>query len=96
MSNDELQEIWVLLEKFAPSSCLLNYQEYQQVVSLVRNDKARPFFTVKTFAKLSCGSSVVNIANLFNYVARKTWFSRTKIELLMHDISGDGYLTEMV
>lgn len=96
MSNDDLQEVWVLLENSAPSSSLLNYQEYQQVVLLVRNEKARKFFTLNLFAKLSNGSSVVNIANLFNYIARKTWFSRTKVELMMHDISEGGYLTEMV
>lgn len=96
MTNNELQEIWILLENAAPFPNLLNYESYLQVASLVDNEKAKKIFSPNTFAKLSFGSTVVNIANLFNFIARKTWFSRTKIELMMHDVSKEGFLTEMV
>lgn len=96
MTNDELQKLWDQLERLAPSSGLLNYDDFQKVSSSFEGFKAKEFFTVKIFAKLSFGSTVVNIANLFNFIARKTWFSRTKIKLMEHDITEDGYLTEMV
>lgn len=95
LTNNELQELWDQLEKLSPSG-VLNYDDFQKVSSQLKNDKTKEFLTAKIFAKLSFGSAVVNIANLFNFIARKTWFSMTKIKLMEHDITEDGYLTEVV
>lgn len=110
MTHSELQELWVILEKSVgttsdsvstpanqsiPVEHTFDYDDFTRIANLLdSSSKARRYFTAKTFAKLTRGSTQISVVSLFNFIVRKEWFLQTKVALSLYDVSGSGFLTE--
>jgi Ca2+-binding EF-hand superfamily protein len=102
LHNEELQELWVLLEKSVPQASepgepqTMDYSDFKRIGALLGNSKAKRYVTPVMFAKLLDGNRKgrVSILNFFNYVMRKVWLQQTKIALSLYDATGNGYLRE--
>ncbi|ELT91219.1 hypothetical protein CAPTEDRAFT_161182 [Capitella teleta] len=100
LDNDELQGLWLLLDKHhtAPSvgeEQMINYEDFLKVASEA-GAKCRPFFTASVFAKLLQTDPYgrISIMQFFNYVMRKVWLQQTRIGLSLYDVAGLGFLKE--
>ena len=96
MTHNDLQELWVILEKSSESSHGdIDYDDFTRIANLLPpSSKARKYLTAKTFGKLTRGRTKLSIVILFNFIVRKEWFCQTKIALSLYDVSGQGFLTE--
>ncbi|KAH9400556.1 Serine/threonine-protein phosphatase 2A regulatory subunit B'' subunit gamma [Tyrophagus putrescentiae] len=102
IENDELQQLWALLEKSASQPLdiyreqKINYLEFKEIAqSFNSSSKIRSFFTPTVFARLSQGNSDgVAILTFFNYVLRKIWMQQARAALSLWDSSGNGTLYE--
>lgn len=100
LDNDELHELWNLLEKFqTPPSVgeeqMINYEGFLKV----RDEagvKCTNFFKAIIFAKLYQKDPYgrISIMQFFNYVMRKVWLHQTRIGLSLYDVAGQGFLRE--
>uniref|UniRef100_A0A914VDD5 Serine/threonine-protein phosphatase 2A regulatory subunit B'' subunit gamma n=1 Tax=Plectus sambesii TaxID=2011161 RepID=A0A914VDD5_9BILA len=100
LENNELKEIWALLETHHTTPVLDNekmigYEDFKKVATKVP-EKARQFFSATVFGKLQQRDPYgrVPIVTVFNYAMRKTWLRQSRIGLSLYDINGQGYLTE--
>ncbi|XP_031551039.1 serine/threonine-protein phosphatase 2A regulatory subunit B'' subunit gamma-like [Actinia tenebrosa] len=100
LDNEELQNLWFLLDKHHTPPVLgeeqmINYEDFLNVSSQA-GVKCRPFFTATVFSKLyqSDPFGRISIMQFFNYVMRKVWLHQTRIGLSLYDVAGQGYLKE--
>ncbi|MCL4165275.1 UNVERIFIED_CONTAM: hypothetical protein GTU68_051027, partial [Idotea baltica] len=101
LDNDELKELWILLEKYQSSPSLggddqmINYHDFLKVSELA-GEKCKQYFLPSTFCKLlqSDPYGRISVMNFFNYVMRKVWLHQTRIGLSLYDVAGQGYLRE--
>jgi len=100
LDNDELQNLWFLLDKNATKTVpgeeqMIDYKDFLKVKNLC-GPKCSVFFTPTIFIKLYQKDSQgrISILQFFNYVMRKVWLHQTRIGLSLYDISGKGYLRE--
>ena len=100
LDNDELQNLWFLLDKHytPPISCdeqMISYNDFLKVKESC-GPKCKEFFTALVFAKLYQRDpwGRISIMLFFNYVMRKVWLHQTRIGLSLYDIAGKGYLRE--
>ncbi|XP_033120249.1 serine/threonine-protein phosphatase 2A regulatory subunit B'' subunit gamma-like [Anneissia japonica] len=100
LDNEELQNLWFLLDKhhtppMVGEDQMVNYEDFLKV-SLEAGPKCKPFFTAMVFAKLLQNDPYgrISIMQFFNYVMRKVWLHQTRIGLSLYDVSGQGYLKE--
>ena len=100
LDNDELQNLWFLLDKnaslvVAGEDQMINYKDFLKVKSSF-GPKCNQYFTSKVFIKLYQNDpwGRISILQFFNYVMRKVWLHQTRIGLSLYDISGKGYLRE--
>ncbi|XP_066254772.1 serine/threonine-protein phosphatase 2A regulatory subunit B'' subunit gamma-like [Euwallacea similis] len=96
LDTNELNELWILLNKNESSETqLINYGDFQKVAQQAGN-KVKPYFKPSLFAKLQQGDPQgrISIISLFNYLMRKMWLDQTRVGLSVYDSTGQGYLTE--
>ncbi|XP_077996813.1 serine/threonine-protein phosphatase 2A regulatory subunit B'' subunit gamma-like [Glandiceps talaboti] len=100
LDNDELQNLWFLLDKhhtppLVGEDQMINYEDFLKVAEEA-GPKCRPFFTATVFAKLQQTDPYgrISIMQFFNYVMRKVWLHQTRIGLSLYDVAGQGYLKE--
>lgn len=100
LDNDELQNLWYLLDKNATQVVsgeeqMINYKDFMKVKELY-GPKCKQFFTPTIFIKLYQKDpwGRISILQFFNYVMRKVWLHQTRIGLSLYDISGKGFLRE--
>eukprot|EP00112_Aurelia_sp_Birch-Aquarium-sp1_P015360 Seg3398.4 transcript_id=Seg3398.4/GoldUCD/mRNA.D3Y31 product="Serine/threonine-protein phosphatase 2A regulatory subunit B'' subunit gamma" protein_id=Seg3398.4/GoldUCD/D3Y31 len=100
LDNDELHELWNLLEKHqTPPSVgdeqMINYEGFLKVRDEA-GEKSKHFFKPIIFAKLCQKDPYgrISIMQFFNYVMRKVWLHQTRIGLSLYDVAGQGYLRE--
>jgi len=100
LDNDELQNLWFLLDKnaslvVAGEDQMINYKDFLKVKKSF-GPKCDQYFTSKVFIKLYQNDpwGRISILQFFNYVMRKVWLHQTRIGLSLYDISGKGYLRE--
>ncbi|EDO46756.1 predicted protein [Nematostella vectensis] len=100
LDNDELQNLWFLLDKHHTPPVIvdeqmINYEDFLKVASQA-GSKCRPFFTSTVFSKLFHRDPYgrISIMQFFNYVMRKVWLHQTRIGLSLYDVAGQGYLKE--
>jgi len=100
LDNDELQNLWYLLEKHCTPPLIgddqmINYEDFL-LVAEEAGGKYRPFFTAVIFAKLLQNDPYgrISIMQFFNYVMRKVWLHQTRIGLSLYDGAGLGHLKE--
>ncbi|XP_071962016.1 serine/threonine-protein phosphatase 2A regulatory subunit B'' subunit gamma-like isoform X2 [Antedon mediterranea] len=100
LDNEELQNLWFLLDKhhtppMVGEDQMINYEDFLKV-SQEAGPKCKPFFTATVFAKLLQNDPYgrISIMQFFNYVMRKVWLHQTRIGLSLYDVSGQGYLKE--
>ncbi|RWS10828.1 serine/threonine-protein phosphatase 2A regulatory subunit B', partial [Dinothrombium tinctorium] len=97
LDNDQLQQLWVLLEKSVPvDNQTMDYSDFKRIASLLDSHEARKYFDPCVFAKLLNGNKEgrVSISDFFNYVMRKVWYQEKRIELSFYNVDGSGYLRE--
>src|SRR2546421_469953 len=51
IEHSELTELWVVLEKSVGESGDMDYRDFGRIARLVGSEKAKKYFTAKTFAK---------------------------------------------
>lgn len=58
----------------------------------------RPYFSSTVFAKLQEEDphGRISILHFFNYIMRKIWLKQTRIALSLYDVTGQGFLKEIV
>ncbi|KAL1233289.1 Serine/threonine-protein phosphatase 2A regulatory subunit B'' subunit gamma [Trichinella pseudospiralis] len=94
-----MQEIQKWMSSRSESSTvdptLINYEEFGQLRSLV-SEKAKVFFTARTFCRLlrSDPYGRIGVNELMQYIMRKTWIYQTRISLGQYDVTGLGWLME--
>ncbi|OQV16201.1 Serine/threonine-protein phosphatase 2A regulatory subunit B'' subunit gamma [Hypsibius exemplaris] len=105
LDNDEIQEVWNLLQKYAEESPsrpegkqYLSYGSYSEIRSQV-SVKIQAYLRPTIFLCLICnddpgGPDLIRVADLFNFVVRKVWLERTRLALSLYDLDGHGYLKE--
>ncbi|XP_052638568.1 serine/threonine-protein phosphatase 2A regulatory subunit B'' subunit gamma isoform X1 [Harpia harpyja] len=100
LDNEELQNLWFLLDKHQTSpmigeEAMINYENFLKVGEKA-GPKCKQFFTAKIFAKLLHNDPYgrISIMQFFNYVMRKVWLHQTRIGLSLYDVAGQGYLRE--
>ncbi|XP_065883482.1 serine/threonine-protein phosphatase 2A regulatory subunit B'' subunit gamma-like isoform X2 [Dysidea avara] len=100
MSNEELQKLWTLLEKYhsppdVGDELMISYKDYKKIKDEM-DEKCSSFFTASTFAKLLRNDPYgrVSIMQIFNYIMKKEWLQQTRISLSLFDVQGLGYLKE--
>ncbi|XP_022081384.1 serine/threonine-protein phosphatase 2A regulatory subunit B'' subunit gamma-like [Acanthaster planci] len=100
LDNDELQNLWFLLDKhhtppMVGEDQMINYEDFLKVATEA-GPKCKPFFTATVFAKLLQTDPYgrISIMQFFNYVMRKVWLHQTRIGLSLYDVAGQGYLKE--
>ncbi|XP_066911510.1 serine/threonine-protein phosphatase 2A regulatory subunit B'' subunit gamma-like [Clytia hemisphaerica] len=100
LDNDELHELWNLLEKHAApppvgEEQMINYEGFLKVKADA-GSKCSQFFKPITFAKLYQKDPYgrISIMQFFNYVMRKVWLYQTRIGLSLYDVAGQGFLRE--
>ncbi|CAI5764170.1 Serine/threonine-protein phosphatase 2A regulatory subunit B'' subunit gamma [Podarcis lilfordi] len=100
LDNEELQNLWFLLDKHQTSpmmgdEAMINYESFLKVGEKA-GSKCKQFFTAKVFAKLLHNDPYgrISIMQFFNYVMRKVWLYQTRIGLSLYDVAGQGYLRE--
>uniref|UniRef100_A0A8C8BJ04 Serine/threonine-protein phosphatase 2A regulatory subunit B'' subunit gamma n=1 Tax=Otus sunia TaxID=257818 RepID=A0A8C8BJ04_9STRI len=100
LDNEELQNLWFLLDKHQTSpmvgeEAMINYENFLKVGEKA-GSKCKQFFTAKIFAKLLHNDPYgrISIMQFFNYVMRKVWLHQTRIGLSLYDVAGQGYLRE--
>ncbi|KAG8198356.1 hypothetical protein JTE90_021604 [Oedothorax gibbosus] len=101
LDNEDLKKLWMLLEQnlsppFVMEDHMINYTDFKKVSSK-SDEKFRPYFSARIFAKLLQNDKVgrISIRHFFNYVMRKVWLHQTRIGLSFYDIAGQGFLREM-
>ncbi|XP_015775867.1 PREDICTED: serine/threonine-protein phosphatase 2A regulatory subunit B'' subunit gamma-like [Acropora digitifera] len=100
LDNDELQNLWFLLDKHHTPPVIgddqmINYEDFLKVGEKA-GAKCRRFFSATVFAKLFQQDPFgrISIMQFFNYVMRKVWLHQTRIGLSLYDVAGQGYLKE--
>ncbi|KRX77322.1 Serine/threonine-protein phosphatase 2A regulatory subunit B'' subunit gamma, partial [Trichinella nativa] len=103
MEPEELKLMMQEIQKWMSSRCesstvdptLINYEEFGQLRSLV-SEKAKVFFTARTFCRLlrSDPYGRIGVNELMQYIMRKTWICQTRISLGQYDVTGLGWLME--
>ncbi|XP_077969620.1 serine/threonine-protein phosphatase 2A regulatory subunit B'' subunit gamma-like [Styela clava] len=100
LDNDELQNLWYLLDKHhTPPTTneeqMINYEDFLEVGKKA-GEKCKQFFTAIIFSKLNQKDYMgrISILQFFNYVMRKVWLHQTRIGLSLYDVAGQGYLRE--
>ncbi|XP_076063118.1 serine/threonine-protein phosphatase 2A regulatory subunit B'' subunit gamma isoform X2 [Oratosquilla oratoria] len=102
LDNDELKNLWILLDKHQSSPNLggcdeqmVNYEDFLKVAKQA-GPKCKHYFQPSTFCKLLQNDPYgrISIMNFFNYVMRKVWLQQTRIGLSLYDVTGQGYLRE--
>lgn len=100
LDNDELQNLWFLLDKHHTPPLfgdeqMINYEDFLKVAGEA-GEKCRPYFSATVFAKLFQQDPFgrISIMQFFNYVMRKVWLHQTRIGLSLYDVAGQGYLKE--
>ncbi|XP_054707643.1 serine/threonine-protein phosphatase 2A regulatory subunit B'' subunit gamma-like [Uloborus diversus] len=101
LDNEDLKDLWMLLEQnqsppFTTEDHMINYLDFKKVASKC-DDKFRPYFSAKIFAKLlqNDPNGRISIRHFFNYVMRKVWLHQTRIGLSLYDVAGQGFLREV-
>jgi len=100
LDNDELHELWSLLENHQSPPTngdeqMINYEGFLKVKDAA-GEKCRPYFKPIIYAKLCQKDPYgrISIMQFFNYVMRKVWLQQTRIGLSLYDVAGQGYLRE--
>lgn len=100
LDNDELQNLWFLLDKYQTlpplrDEQMINYEDFIKVKEQT-GEKCKKFFTATIFSKLFQNDPFgrISIMQFFNYVMRKVWLHQTRIGLSLYDVTGQGYLRE--
>ncbi|XP_061424672.1 serine/threonine-protein phosphatase 2A regulatory subunit B'' subunit gamma [Lethenteron reissneri] len=100
LDNEELQNLWFLLDKHQTPPMIgeeqmINYESFLKVGENA-GMKCKQFFSAKVFAKLLDRDPYgrISIMQFFNYVMRKVWLHQTRIGLSLYDVAGQGYLRE--
>uniref|UniRef100_A0A8C4WVT6 Protein phosphatase 2, regulatory subunit B'', gamma n=1 Tax=Eptatretus burgeri TaxID=7764 RepID=A0A8C4WVT6_EPTBU len=100
LDNDELQNLWFLLDKYQTPPMIgedqmINYESFLKVGEQ-SGSKCKVFFTARVFAKLLDKDPYgrISILHFFNYVMRKVWLHQTRIGLSLYDVAGQGFLRE--
>ncbi|KAJ0171555.1 hypothetical protein K1T71_013105 [Dendrolimus kikuchii] len=103
LDNNELKQLWSLLEKSNGSysttnndELVIDYFQFRKIRD-ESGPKYRPYFTAEVFGRLQAaegGVGRVRAVSLFNYVMRRVWLQQTRIGLSLYDVTGQGYLTE--
>eukprot|EP00794_Sanderia_malayensis_P014188 gene14188-15667_t len=100
LDNDELHELWNLLEKHQTPPAvgdeqMINYEGFLKVKEEA-GVKCKNFFKSIIFAKLWQKDPYgrISIMQFFNYVMRKVWLHQTRIGLSLYDVAGQGFLRE--
>ncbi|KAL8598219.1 Serine/threonine-protein phosphatase 2A regulatory subunit B'' subunit gamma [Nucella lapillus] len=100
LDNDELQNLWFLLDKHHTPPLhgeeqMISYQDFLNVAEEA-GPKYKAFFQASVFSKLvqSDPFGRVPIMQFFNYVMRKVWLHQTRIGLSLYDMAGQGFLKE--
>ncbi|GAV01592.1 hypothetical protein RvY_12280 [Ramazzottius varieornatus] len=105
LDNDEIQEIWNLLQQHARNAifgteekqCLTyqNYSAMRRASSLKVQAYLRPTVFLSLISNTDTeGPDLVKVADLFNFLVRKVWLERTRLALSLYDLEGHGYLKE--
>ncbi|XP_065662240.1 serine/threonine-protein phosphatase 2A regulatory subunit B'' subunit gamma isoform X4 [Hydra vulgaris] len=100
LDNDELHELWNLLEKHSVpppngDEQMIDYEGFLKVKEEAVS-KCSQFFKPITYAKLFQKDRFgrISIMQFFNYVMRKVWLYQTRIGLSLYDVAGQGFLRE--
>ena len=100
LDNDELHELWNLLEShqtppISVDEQMINYEDFLKVKDEA-GEKCKPYFKPIIYAKLCQKDPYgrISIMQFFNYVMRKVWLHQTRIGLSLYDVAGQGYLRE--
>lgn len=100
LKNDELKELWMLLEKYQKvlngnDEGFINYTSFLKLGSLTEK-KYKKYFSPSVFGKLQQPDAYgkIKITSLFNYIMGKVWVHQTRIGLSIYDSSGEGYLKQ--
>ncbi|XP_076464140.1 serine/threonine-protein phosphatase 2A regulatory subunit B'' subunit gamma-like [Babylonia areolata] len=100
LDNDELQNLWFLLDKHHTPPLhgdeqMISYKDFL-LVAEEAGEKYTPFFQATVFSKLVQNDPFgrVAIMQFFNYVMRKVWLHQTRIGLSLYDVAGQGFLKE--
>lgn len=100
LDNEELQNLWFLLDKhhtppMVGEDQMINYEDFLKVAG-ASGPKCKPFFSATVFSKLLQNDPYgrISIMHFFNYVMRKVWLHQTRIGLSLYDVDGKGYLKE--
>lgn len=100
LDNEELQNLWVTLDKHHTpplfrNEQMINYEDFLKVADECPA-KCKQFFKASTFAKLLNNDPYgrISVMHFFNYVMRKVWLHQTRIGLSLYDVAGLGYLRE--
>nr|CAB3265107.1 serine/threonine-protein phosphatase 2A regulatory subunit B'' subunit gamma [Phallusia mammillata] len=100
LDNEELQNLWFLLDKhntppLMGEEQMINYDGFLQVKEKA-GLKCKLFFSARIFTKLYQKDPLgrISILQFFNYVMRKVWLHQTRIGLSLYDVAGQGYLRE--
>uniref|UniRef100_A0A1A9UVZ3 Serine/threonine-protein phosphatase 2A regulatory subunit B'' subunit gamma n=1 Tax=Glossina austeni TaxID=7395 RepID=A0A1A9UVZ3_GLOAU len=102
LDNEELNSLWVILEKNCTQVTplgqqLIGYDDYLKVMKTI-SPKSRKYLTSRLFAKLQCHSGYpgkVELISIFNYTMRKVWLTQGRIGLSFYDDVGQGFLREI-
>ncbi|XP_071550751.1 serine/threonine-protein phosphatase 2A regulatory subunit B'' subunit gamma-like [Panulirus ornatus] len=95
LDNDELKNLWMLLDEHGDEEQMINYEDFLKVAEQA-GPKCKQYFQPSTFCKLLQNEPYgrISVMNFFNYVMRKVWLHQTRIGLSLYDVTGQGYLRE--